>query len=292
MYGYIRPNKDNLRIREYRQFRSAYCGLCESLRRRAGPAARFLVNYDMTFLAMVMSADPRTKKVRCPLHPFRKSLCICGDEALSVAADQSVILAWWKLQDDRNDTRGRKRLRAGFLMFLLRRAYKKALKAQPDFAWNTEKNLRELSRLEREKCASIDRTADCFAKILSFAAETTADERQKRVRRELLYHVGRTVYLLDAVDDFSDDVKEDLYNPLRYRFSPERDKLSDEDRRQIRATLNLSQQNAVAALELRENDGWQSILENILCDGLPNVTDLVFSGEWRKIKKINKGDAR
>ena len=31
MYGYIRPDIGELRINEYRRFRSAYCGLCEAL---------------------------------------------------------------------------------------------------------------------------------------------------------------------------------------------------------------------------------------------------------------------
>ena len=53
MYGYIRPDIGELRINEYRRFRSAYCGLCEALRQRYGVLARFLIGYDMTFLALL-----------------------------------------------------------------------------------------------------------------------------------------------------------------------------------------------------------------------------------------------
>ena len=53
MYGYIRPDIGELRINEYRRFRSVYCGLCEALRQRYGVLARFLIGYDMTFLALL-----------------------------------------------------------------------------------------------------------------------------------------------------------------------------------------------------------------------------------------------
>lgn len=55
MYGYIRPDRGELKVREYQQFRAAYCGLCEALRRRCGLLSRFVVNYDLTFLAMALS---------------------------------------------------------------------------------------------------------------------------------------------------------------------------------------------------------------------------------------------
>ena len=50
MYGYVRPVKGELKIREYEYFRAAYCGLCEALKRRCGLLARFVVNYDLTFM--------------------------------------------------------------------------------------------------------------------------------------------------------------------------------------------------------------------------------------------------
>ena len=49
MYGYVRPDKGELRVREYELFRAVYCGLCQALRERYGFLSRFAVNYDMTF---------------------------------------------------------------------------------------------------------------------------------------------------------------------------------------------------------------------------------------------------
>lgn len=67
MYGYIRPDIGELRINEYRRFRSAYCGLCEALRQRYGVLARFLIGYDMTFLAL-LSLSPGDGDRAAPLR--------------------------------------------------------------------------------------------------------------------------------------------------------------------------------------------------------------------------------
>ena len=132
MYGYIRPDKSELRVREYELFRAAYCGLCETLRERCGLASRLLVNYDMTFMAMVLF-DGRGESLprRCPVHPLRKRLCVCANDALSAAADYSVILSWWKLRDNAKDETGAASLASVSASLALKKAYEKAAAARP-----------------------------------------------------------------------------------------------------------------------------------------------------------------
>ena len=279
MYGYIRPDKGKLRVREAQQFQAAYCGLCEALKARCGVLARFLVNYDLTFMAMVLSRGGTAEWRRCPAHPLQKRPCVCMDTATSKAADYSVILAWWKLRDSVADETHLRGIPARGASGLLKRAYRKASERQPDFDKNTRACLAKLAVLEQEGCSSLDQAADCFARILAYAADGTEEER--RIQEQIFYHVGRTVYILDAIDDFSDDRKNGRYNPLIYRFSSSEDKLSDEQRSELRVTLNLSQRSAAAALGLRREDVWTPILENILTIGLPEVTTSVLNGTWK-----------
>lgn len=289
MYGYIRPDKQELRVREYELFRAAYCGLCETLRSRYGLSARFAVNYDLTFLAMALSGPFAAEPRRCPAHPFHKRQCLCGSPALETAADYSVILARWKLADAADDENGGRALLAEAGQAVWKRAYEKATARRPDFDGNTRKCLEELAALEKDGCRSLDRMADCFARIIAFAAGGAADAARERILRELFYHVGRYVYILDAVDDLEEDVRLDRYNPLRYRLQAGTAALDDGQRRALRGTLNLSQRSAAAALSLRDADPWQPILENILTVGLPEVTDLVFSGKWKETKRARQG---
>lgn len=283
MYGYIRPDRSALTVLEYRRYQAAYCGLCEALKTRCGPLARFVVSYDLTFLAMLLSRGSCTQWRRCPAHPLQKRPCACGDPALETAADDSVILAWWKLCDGVSDKRFVPGLPERTARELLRPAYKKAAARRPEFDEFTRSCLRELSVLEGENCPSLDRAADCFARLLAFAAEGT--EAQKRIQREILYHVGRSIYILDAADDYARDYKTGSYNPLIACRETPAEHLSEEDKAELRATLTLSQRSAAKALELREEDIWQPILRNILCLGLPEITEAVLAGRWKRRDK-------
>ena len=62
MYGYIVMNKPELKIREYERYRAYYCGLCRALKTDAGMRGQISLSYDMTFLALLLSAlyEPET----------------------------------------------------------------------------------------------------------------------------------------------------------------------------------------------------------------------------------------
>ena len=55
MFGYIRPSKPHLSEQDEARFQSVYCGLCHELGRKYGFAARFVLNFDFTFLAILLS---------------------------------------------------------------------------------------------------------------------------------------------------------------------------------------------------------------------------------------------
>ena len=75
MYGYIQPNQDELRIREYTEYRAYYCGLCKCLSAEYGEIARSVLSYDCTFIALLLSGLAGTddvQKRRCVYKPLSK----------------------------------------------------------------------------------------------------------------------------------------------------------------------------------------------------------------------------
>lgn len=64
MFGYVRPSDRRLTEEERETFRAAYCGLCHALGASYGPAGRMILNYDLTFLAMVLSEGGGTCEKR------------------------------------------------------------------------------------------------------------------------------------------------------------------------------------------------------------------------------------
>lgn len=292
MFGYVRPLKGELKVREYERFKAVYCGLCHSLRRRCGFAARFVVNFDFTFLAMLLSEaeNPCWTYRRCIASPFKKKCCHCSDPALDVAADYSVILAYWKLKDAVADEGCLKSLGSRLSLLLLRTAYRKAARNSPGFDELTRTKLSELSGLEREHCESIDIPADKFANILKGAARGAGTEEHRRILSQIFYHTGRIVYILDAVDDLSKDFETGSYNPLIRRYSLTEGKLSPEAGSAVRLTLRHSENLLSSAFELLPTGPWSDIISNIIYEGIPWVTEKVFSGEWHGARRIDKAD--
>ncbi len=291
MYGYVRPNRGELKVKDYERFRGVYCGLCHHLRRRYGILSRFLVNYDFTFLAMLLTEEREeaVERVRCPVHPLKCYECVTAGDGLDRAADETVILAWWKLRDGVSDEGWLKRMLYRLACGILKPAYKKAARLRPQFAETCRVQLERRDALEAARSRSIDEPADAFASILRAAGDGDAQgSRTARVRGELLYHLGRIIYILDAVDDLAEDEKSGGYNPLRYRFELQDGTLTEEDTRTLRTTLQHSHNSISAAYGLMDENVYADIISNVIYMGLPMVTEAVFSGQWHTLNRRKK----
>lgn len=291
MFGYVRPYKPELKIKEYELFRAAYCGLCWSLKNRYGARARYIINYDFTLLAMLLAEQnckPDICRRRCPASPCREKQYLKGGASFEMAADCSVILTYWKLRDAAQDGCMKEKVLGRIGSGLLRRMYKKAGAAQPEFDGQVQRLLAELAELERACCPSIDVAADKFAKILeSVAVSWTENEAEQRILSQLLYQLGRYIYIIDALDDYEDDAKNGNYNPLYYRFNTGGRALTDEQRESIDSTLRHSQGLISSAYELKKKNIYEPLLSNIIYLGLDNVREMVLNGRGAELKYTN-----
>lgn len=284
MFGYVVPLKGELKVRELEAYQGIYCGLCHTLGRRYGFFPRLLLSYDFAFLAMALAPpdeEMTLERKRCVACPLRGKKVCPPRGYLDTAADESVVLTYWKLRDSVEDQSFLRGLPARILSACLRPAYRKAARRRPDFDRQTVACLEELRALERDKSASLDRPADTFARILSASAPATGEPARDRTAEQLLYHVGRWIYLADAWDDLNEDRADGRYNPLLARFLDGPENHQTELRLTMKHSLNL----AVSAFNLLESNPWSGILMNILCLGLPAVEESVFSGQWRRERK-------
>ena len=279
MFGYVRPNRDELKVRQLRDYEALYCGLCSSLGRRHGFFARFFLNYDFTFLAMLLDGGrPETERRRCPARLWcRKKTCAIAG-GVDAAADAGTILSYWKLRDTVADGTFWARTAARLLSVLLRRGYRRAAGHRPEFDRTVRDCLEELQALERENCPSLDRTADTFARLLAGAAPASGDAARDRALGQLLYHVGRWIYLTDAWDDLAQDRKEGNYNPLLARYGDQ----AETAEAPLRETMHVSLGLAKTAFSLLDWGQWEGLLGHILSTGLPAVEEAVFTGQWKE----------
>ena len=247
-------------------------------------AARFILNYDFTYLAILLSEREEGQACtgRCMVSPLRKRPFSCSSRALDLAADESVILAYWQLRDGVEDHGFWSGLKYRLFSRLLRGSYRKAAAARPDFAANVQARLAELNHLERERCPSMDRAADTFARLLEEAAGQVENPVRRRVLSQMLYHLGRWVYLVDAADDLKKDASSGNYNPVALRFELKDGNWTEESRRSFAQTLDHSIHMIATAFELWDFGCWAPILESTVYTGLFAVGRAVLEGSFHK----------
>lgn len=285
VFGYVRPPLEALPKEEADRFRRAYCGLCHTLGERYGPAARMILNYDFTYLAILLSegTEGASCRRRCVSSPVQPRDYQPATPALELAADESVILAYWQLRDGVEDHGLWKGLGYRASAFALRGPYRKAAAARPDFDAKVRQQLAALAALEREKCPSMDRAADSFAQLLAAAAADVSDPVRRRVLEQMLYHLGRWVYLIDAADDLQKDAASGNYNPVALRYGLTGGKWDEESRRAFAKTLDHSIHMIATAFELWDFGVWRPLLESTVYTGLFAVGRAVLEGTFHKL---------
>ncbi|MCI8554448.1 MAG: hypothetical protein HFJ80_05830 [Clostridiales bacterium] len=288
MFGYVRVYKPELKIGEYEQYQGVYCSLCKQLGRSCGQLSRMTLSYDFTFLALLrMALDdtcPGFHRGRCFLHPFKKRTCCRENDHIAFAADAAALLTYYKLLDNLKDSGFLRRLALRFVQPFVSSARRRARRRQPRLDEEIQRYMERQTALERARTPSVDAAAEPSARLLSYLAQLSArNERDRLVLDRLGYCLGRWIYLIDAVDDLADDLKENGYNP--YIFSRGLKQGEDEAVRETREyallTLNACLAECLAAYHLLPVRRFDGILRNILEQGMPAAQRLAVQGGKR-----------
>lgn len=289
MFGYVRLFKPTITMGEYEQYKGIYCTLCKRLGKRYGVASRFTLSYDMTFLALLQMAlsdkDADFCPSRCSFNPAKRCLKAQNTAAIDRAADIGTLLTYYKLKDTLADEGFGKKVGAWLAMPFAKSAHKKAKQRIPHIDGAVAAMMAAQAEVEVATSESIDRAAEPFALLLqTLAADTAADDTQKRVLERFGYCLGRWVYLMDAVDDLAEDLRKGRYNP--YIGTRRLQKGDDEGvkaaREYSRFTLNACLAECKAAYDLLNIRRFDGILRNILEEGMPHAQKRVIAGEEEK----------
>ena len=288
MFGYVRPCVPELKVKDNELYRATYCGLCRTMGKTTGAFSKVALNYDFVFLALLRMSlgndEVQLKMRRCPVHPFKKRPMIEPNESLKFSARTTTILTRLKLKDNVNDSHGFAKIKA------------KTAGAVSIFFKKTEKNLKELeekicaciselSLLEKEGCDSIDKVSDTSGRLLANLASFGADEQSSRILYQIGYHLGKLIYVLDAVDDFESDQKTGSFNVLKNSFGT----LDNTAKETIKCAMILELEKMSRAIELLDFSKCrdiEAIIKNITYIGLPDEIERVILGKKKTKLKI------
>lgn len=281
MFGYVRPFKSELLVREYDQYKAAYCQLCRALKEHYGRAASFTLSYDCTFYALLMLSTREARLSlhhgRCVMNPLKRCDFLESDgEAYHKAAALSVLLTYHKLRDNLEDDSFFKSLGSRlFLPFVSRKA-RKAAEEYPFLAQEAQKAM-DGQRQAEENAGGVDACAEPTANLLAaLFRELACDSLQGAALERFGYFLGRWVYLMDAADDLLDDLKEGAFNPFIPRLGLSgKTELTPQERKAVdqacNQTLNATAAQMLLAFNLVELRNFGPILENVVTKGLPEI---------------------
>lgn len=283
MFGYIKPQKSELLVREFDEYGGVYCALCRRIGREYGFAARLALNYDCTFYALVLMAVsgekcPRFAKGRCAVNPLKRCLfCSGGEEELSAASALTMILAYYKALDDVADSGFFRSFCARAASLFFARKRRRAAGRYPELDRAAAKMAEEQRAVEAGDFKGVDLCAEPTANMVRRLLELSCTEKPappglREVLREAGYHLGRWIYLMDAADDIPKDLKRRSFNPFVKKFhltanSP-REEL-DKARADANSALNATLCRLYAAADLMRFGCFGSIVRNIVFLGLP-----------------------
>ncbi len=281
MFGYVRINKMDLTFREYEHYKAYYCGLCKYLKRNHTELSRMTINYDITFLIVLLSSiyqpSAQVFHEKCIVDPVKKKKHIIN-EITEYAASMNILLAYYKLEDDVNDE-------GDIKSRLLRRAYRKSFKTAydkyPQKADFIKACLGELRSLEDDQSTSIDQTSNCFARLLEEIFDYKDDEYRDRLRK-VGFNIGKYIYIMDAYEDLDQDLQKGRYNPFS-SYKDDREGLKVRVDKLIGMTLARLEE-AILDLDIKVN---KSIIDNIIYSGVYLRYKGLINGGDKKKQEVN-----
>ncbi len=271
MFGFVNVDSSEMLGKDFDTYKAIYCSLCKQLGKEYTFLARFILNYDCTFYAVValaLSQDcPGFCAGRCKFNPLKKCNYLkMGEKELSTAAALSIITSYYKIVDNIADGNFFEKSICYLLKPMFSLWHKKAMKKYPYL----EKAVSEMSKtqfeVEKDARCSVDKASEPTAKMLSNVMSFLAtDDIQQRIYGTFGYFLGKWIYLIDAANDYDYDLKRGAFNPYTIAYGDDKKKHINN----INESLNHCLSQILSAYNLIEVKRFDRIIENVIIYSLP-----------------------
>lgn len=287
MFGYVRPQAKMLRVYQYEIYKSAYCGLCKTLKKYAGILPRLLLNYD--FVALVLARMYFTNEraeselARCAAHPLKKRRIMKENKALVFSSGVFCAFLYAKAKDDFYDKKGLARQFSRLLCAYCRRLCKRMQKVCGFDLFKIAGCSERILALEKRGEASLDEFCAVFGEVLSECLCIDLCDGAKESAQVVGFQLGRYIYMCDAIDDLEEDKAGGSFNPLLLEYDS-----CEKARASICAAENVYLKGMYDAAE--------KIMEYKTCENesiaaiLTNIFDMGAVETFRRVLKEKKND--
>ena len=264
MFGYVVADRSRLTEEALLRYQGCYCGLCRTIGQTYGHLQRAALNYDMTFLVLLLSSlyepEERSGQGRCIAHPAAAK-SYWQNEATSYAAAMNMALAYHNCMDDWHDD---KKLKALALAKVFQGSVKAVSEAFPSQCRAIGDCMQALSRIEQDGLQEPDAGANAFGALMG-ELFVWKEDRWAPLLRQAGQALGRYIYLLDALLDLPEDVRAESYNPFRARYGQ-----------------GLSKEDYLPVLKLLMGECTDAVERLPLLQDLELLRNILYSGVWTR----------
>lgn len=213
MFGYIHANAKELTEENKITYQAYYCGLCQQLKENCGKKGQMLLNYDMTFLIILLSGlyelENTHEAYNCVRHPgSRQNVWI--NDATRYAADMNILLSYHNSLDDWRDEHS---MAKKMIVKALYGDYVRIGEQYPRQLAALERYLEQLGEAEDRQETNMDLVAGLTGEMLAELFDWRQDEWSQELRC-FGFYMGKFIYLMDAYEDREKDEKNKRYNIL------------------------------------------------------------------------------
>lgn len=265
MFGYVVAERSSMTQEALERYQSCYCGLCRCIGQTYGSLQRAALNYDMTFLVLLLSSlyEPEEQhgSLRCAAHPLSNHY-YWSSEATQYAAAMNMALAYHNCMDDWHDERKTK----AFLLAKLFQRSSISVSAEYPKQWQAiETCMQTLKELEQQNLQDPDLGANTFGRLMGILF-AWKDDRWTPLLEQMGQSLGRFIYLLDALLDLPEDVKTGSYNPFLDRYRQ-----------------GLTMQDYLPVLKMLMGECTDALERLPLLQDLDLLRNILYAGVWTKL---------
>lgn len=278
MFGYVRYDIAELRVKDLMLYKALYCGLCKGIAKSCGQMARIGLSYDMTFLSALLhnmtGTDVSIEQQNCFEHAIKKRPIAKVDPLTRELGALNTVLFYFKLNDDvRDKERGKGR------MLWFKKGYSRAKKEYPQLLEIVKSYMTEQAEAEKGEYTSCDIAADPTARMMVNLSRHFLKEQASESSDELFYALGKWVYLIDALDDYDKDKKRGSFNPFVREYGAEsKHKLLEDNKEEVSFLFDsmfYAMREGLSGVKFHFN---RDLTDNVILRGLPLETKRVFEG--------------
>lgn len=247
MFGLLQHN--NLNKENHYAFRQSYCGTCKTMGKIYGQKERFLLNNDVVFLSELLAQinnceeDFKYIKINTCFNLPKNQKNI--PNFLKYSAAVNILLGYYKILDNSEDSKYNINVWQAiktleFSNFKKAKAYLSSLGLQIELI---EDSIKEQFKREKSKKQFTDfrdtfkhyseLTGIITGEVFKYSASVIGKDNLSIILNIIGKKYGEIVYLIDAIEDYEKDIRNNSFNIFEYARNQSSNKIDKSSEQEV-----------------------------------------------------------